>query len=142
MLKRFLLPISIIFIANYLIKKYMFVQKVNFRIKKINFNGNIFNPVMVLSIAAINPINTTARINNLISDIFVNNKKVGVARNENIITIAPKSTTVFDLYVSILPITAIASIFDIYNKFGGEVRASGSVEVDGINFPIDINYSI
>lgn len=142
MLKRFLLPIGIIFIANYLIKKYMFVQKVNFRIKKINFNGNIFNPVMVLSIAAINPINTTARINNLISDIFVNNKKVGVARNENLITIAPKSTTVFDLYVSILPITAIASIFDIYNKFGGEVRLSGSVEVDGINFPIDINYSI
>lgn len=120
----------------------MFVEKVNFRIKKIDFNNNIFNPVLVLSIAAINPINTTARINNLISDIFVNNKKVGVARNENLITIAPKSTTVFDLYVSILPITAIASIFDIYKKFGGEVKLSGSVEVDGINFPIDINYSI
>jgi hypothetical protein len=142
MLKKILLPFGIILVANYLIKKYMFVEKVNFRIKKIDFNNNIFNPVLVLSIAAINPINTTARINNLISDIFVNNKKVGVARNENLITIAPKSTTVFDLYVSILPITAIASIFDIYKKFGGEVKLSGSVEVDGINFPIDINYSI
>ena len=142
MLKKILLPVTIILAANYLIKKFLMVQKVTFSIKKINFNNNILHPVLILSVAAYNPINAMAKVDNLISDIFVNNKKVGVATNENLITIAPKGTTVFDLHVSILPITAIASIFDIYKKFGGEIKLSGSVEVDGINFPIDINYSI
>ena len=142
MLKKFLLPVGILLVANYLIKKFMMVDKVTFSIKKINFNNNILHPVLILTIAANNPINATATVSNLISDIFVNKKKVGVATNDFDIVIAKNSTTNFDLHVSILPITAITSIFEIFKNFGGEIKLSGSANVDGINFPIDINYSI
>jgi hypothetical protein len=142
MFKKFLLPVAILLAANYLIKKYMMIEKVNFLIKKINFNGNILHPNLILTIEAINPINTAAKITDLISDIFVNNKKIGVATNDFDIVIGANRSSMFDFKVSILPITAIASIFDIFNRFGGEIKLTGSAKVDGIFFPIDIKYNI
>jgi len=142
MFKKFFLPVTILLAANYLIKKFMLVDKVTFSIKKINFNGNILQPILILTIQANNPINTTATVSDLVSDIFVNNKKVGVASNNMDIKIAANGSTKFDLRVSILPITAIASIFDIFNKYGGEIKLTGSAKVDGIIFPIDTKYNL
>jgi len=142
MLKKFFLPVTILLAANYLIKKYMLVDKLTFSIKKINFNGNILQPILILTIQANNRINRTATISDLVTDIFVNNKKVGVALNNMDIKIPANASTKFDLRVSILPITAIASIFDIFNKYGGEIKLSGSGKVDGLIFPINTKYNI
>jgi len=142
MFKKFLLPVEILLAANYMIKKYMMIEKVTFSIRKINFNGNILHPNLILTVQVINPINSAATVSDLIADIFVNNKKVGVATNDFDIVIGANKSSIFDLKVSILPITAIASIFDIFNKYGGEIKLTGSGKVDGINFPIDIKYNI
>lgn len=136
------MPVTILLAANYLIKKFMLVDKVSFSIKKINFNGNILHPNLILTVQAENPINSIATVSDFVSDIFVNNKKVGVATNIFDIIIAANGSTKFDLKVSILPITAIASIFDIFNKYGGEIKLSGSAKVDGIIFPIDTKYNL
>ena len=142
MFKKFFFPVTILLAANYLIKKYMLVDKLTFSIKKINFNGNILQPILILTIQANNYINRTATISDLVTDIFVNNKKVGVALNNMDIKIPANASTKFDLRVSILPITAIASIFDIFNKYGGEIKLSGSGKVDGLIFPINTKYNI
>jgi hypothetical protein len=142
MIKKIILPFTILIAANYLIKKYFLAKNVTFSIKKINFNNNILQPKLILTIAAYNPIDATAKVTNLIADIFVNNKKVGVATSDIGVLVAAKKTTYFDLAVSILPITTIASIFEIFKNFGGEIKMSGSVNVDGVIFPIETNYNI
>jgi len=142
MINKIVLPVAILLVVNYLAKKFLLYQKVTFKIKKVNFNNNILNPKLSIVVTAFNPTNATAKINNLICDIFVNNKKVGVATNDYEIVVNKNSSDDLVLNVSILPITTIFSIFEIFKDYGGEIKITGSTEVDGIKLPIDVNYQI
>jgi len=142
MIKKLFLPIAILLVVNYVAKKYLLFQKVSFKIKKVNFNNNILNPNLSIVVTAINPTNSSAKITNLLCDIFINNKKVGVASNDYSIVVNKNSQDDFVLNVSILPITTLSSVFEIFTNFGGEIKITGSAEVDGIKLPIYVNYDV
>ena len=142
MIKKLFLPVAILLVVNYVAKKYLLFQKVFFKIKKVNFNNNILNPKLSFVLTAINPTNSSAKITNLICDIFFNNRKIGVATNDFGIVVNKNSSDDFVLNVSILPLTTILSVLEIFKNYGGEIKITGSADVDGIKLPIDVNYQI
>jgi len=142
MIKKLFLPVAILLVVNYVAKKYLLFQKVFFKIKKVNFNNNILNPKLSFVLTAINPTNASAKITNLVCDIFFNNRKIGVATNDFGIVVNKNSSDDFVLNVSILPLTTILSVLEIFKNYGGEIKITGSADVDGIKLPIDVNYQI
>jgi len=142
MLNKILIPVGILFIANFIFKKFAMAQNITFDIDKAKFNGNLIRPELQLTICANNPVNSRATITNIHADIFFNNKMIGTAFNTSTIYLNSNGKTYFDLSVSIIPVSTILSVLDIFKTFGGEIKIVGSSIIDGIRFPINSKYIV
>jgi LEA14-like dessication related protein len=142
MLNKILIPVGILFVANYILKKIAMAKNITFDIFKAKFNDNIARPELQLTICANNPVNTGATVSNIHAEIFFNNKMIGTAFNTSDIILIANGKTYFDLNVSIIPASTILSVLTIFKSFGGEVKIVGSSIIDGIRFPINSKYSV
>lgn len=142
MLKKWLIPVGIFIIANYVIKKYMMAQRLDFAIRKINFNNNFLAPQLLITVAAINSVNSTATVKDFNADVFVNNTKIGTVENNDMFVINANDVTDFDLIVKLNAVATIVTVLQIFKQWGGSVKLVGSSTIDGIKVPVNIKYDL
>lgn len=121
-------------------KKFILAKKINISLKDIGFNGGSFwKPVLNVKLEVENSTDTTADVQKISGNIFLQNKIVGsISQNVNQKILAKQKTIInFNVELNLVD-AAIISINDKFSK--QNIELNGNLIVDFVSFPI--NYSI
>jgi hypothetical protein len=121
-------------------KKFVLAKKINISLKDIGFAGGKFwQPILNVKLEIENPTDTTADVQKISGNIFLQNKIVGsIFQNVNQ-KILSKQKTIINFNVELnLVDAALISINDKFSK--QNIEFNGNLIVDFVSFPI--NYSI
>jgi hypothetical protein len=121
-------------------KKFILAKKINISLKDIGFNGGSFwQPVLNVKLEVENSTDTTADVQKISGNIFLQNKIVGsISQNVNQKILAKQKTIInFNVELNLVD-AALISINDKFSK--QNIELNGNLIVDFVSFPI--NYSI
>jgi hypothetical protein len=121
-------------------KKFILAKKINISLKDIGFNGGSFwQPVLNVKLEVENSTDTTADVQKISGNIFLQNKIVGsILQNVNQKILAKQKTIInFNVELNLVD-AALISINDKFSK--QNIELNGNLIVDFVSFPI--NYSI
>jgi len=121
-------------------KKFILAKKINISLKDIGFNGGSFwQPVLNVKLEVENSTDTTADVQKISGNIFLQNKIVGsISQNVNQKILAKQKTIInYNVELNLVD-AAIISINDKFSK--QNIELNGNLIVDFVSFPI--NYSI
>jgi len=124
-------------------QKYIFSNAVSFKIGNVSLDGSFFNPTINLELIITNPTDITTTISNIAATAYSNNtlKISDVFYNQQTEIKANSQVTVpLVLFPSVTGV--INSIKELVATKKGSFQLKGSANIDGINFPFNLNYSL
>lgn len=130
-------------ILYWLFEKFTFTQKVKFDIANISFAGSFYNPIVILTIAAINTTNIETRISDIVAELKLNGQtKIADIYNPSQVSIMPLSKTeiALNIYPTIKGI--VDSIKQVIEAKKGNFTIVGTAKIDGLSIPLNLNYQI
>ena len=130
-------------ILYWLFQKFTFSQKVKFDISNISFGGSFYNPIVILTIAAINTSNIETKISNINAELKLNNQtKIADIFFTDQVSILPYSSTLISLNIYPTINNIISSIKQVIEAKKGNFDIVGTATIDGIKIPLTLNYQI
>jgi len=130
--------------AWYLLSKRSLSNNIKFVFRKIGFGGKILQPKVYITLGAQNPTNTGATIKSIVASVNYNGntfadvssfvtQKINPGSESNIVLIAEPS--VVGIFGTIREMIRSG-------KIKGNFEITGTANIDGINFPLQISQSI
>lgn len=141
-----LLPVVLVagLAAWYFIGKRALSQNIKFVLRKISFGGRLLSPKIFITLGVQNPTNSGAVIRSIVANVSFKGNTFADVSSFTVQNIAPQTE-------SLIVLTAEPSILGVFNTIRdavknkdikGEFAITGSANVDGVTFPIDIKNSI
>jgi hypothetical protein len=130
--------------AWYFIGKRTLSQNLNFVLRKISFGGRLLQPKVFITLGVQNPTNSGAVIRSIVANVSFKNNSFANVSTFAVQNIAPQSE-------SQIVLTAEPSVIGIFNTIRDAVKSkeikglfsiTGSANVDGVTFPINIENTI
>lgn len=130
--------------AWYLISKRTLSNNLKFVLRKISFGGKLLQPKVFITLGVQNPTRAGAVIRSIVANVSFKGNNFADVSSFNVQNIAPGTE-------SLIVLTAEPSILGVFNTIRdavkskdikGEFAITGSANVDGVTFPIDIKNSI
>jgi hypothetical protein len=130
--------------AWYFLGKQVLSQNLNFVLRKISFGGRLFQPKVFITLGVQNPTNNGAVIRSIVAKVSFKNNSFANVSTFAVQNIAPQSE-------SLIVLTAEPSVLGIFNTIRDAVKSkeikglfsiTGSANVDGVTFPINIENTI
>jgi len=130
-------------IAAFIIyRKYKMANSLTYKINGFNISGDITAPVLVISLQIDNPTTVSADIQSINADFLVNNSIVGIVNSNEKQTIAANTSTIINIPISVNLTQAITDVIAIIKNKSANINVKGSLTVDFIPIPFDIQYNI
>ena len=130
-------------IAAFIIyRKYKMANSLTYKINGFNISGDITAPVLVISLQIYNPTTVSADIQSINADLLVNNSIVGIVNSNEKQTIAANTSTIINIPISVNLTQAITDVIAIIKNKSANINVKGSLTVDFIPIPFDIQYNI
>lgn len=133
-----------IYLASKLVKV-KDVQKLAFAIHSVNLSFEGLTPILTLTIDISNPTTSSYDVQSLIGFVSFNGKQIASVQSFGLPTIAPTGITTynipFKLQLSDI-VTQLVNLFKGISSLSALINFNGSVVVDNLNFPVDLNYKI
>ena len=130
-------------IAAFIIyRKYKMANSLTYKINGFNISGDITAPVLVISLQIDNPTTVSADIQSINAYFLVNNSIVGIVNSNEKQTIAANTSTIINIPISVNLTQAITDVIAIIKNKSANINVKGSLTVDFIPIPFDIQYNI
>lgn len=130
--------------AWYLISKRTLSNNLKFVLRKISFGGKLLQPKVFITLGVQNPTRAGAVIRSIVANVSFKENNFADVSSFNVQNIAPGTE-------SLIVLTAEPSILGVFNTIRdavkskdikGEFAITGSANVDGVTFPIEIKNTI
>jgi|FreactcultureFD7_1027221.scaffolds.fasta_scaffold01032_9 LEA14-like dessication related protein len=136
--KYWALLVGIIVYIGY--KKYVLTQSLNIFFKSLDFsNLSLIDPTLNLVVQANNPTSTSADLQNIRGELYIDDVLVGNVFGITPVSIAPGSSIIN------IPVTiSYAGAGDLVQKFSSnnfKLNFKGTMNVDFITIPLNFDYS-
>jgi LEA14-like dessication related protein len=128
-------------IAYFLIRKKRLATVLQYSIEAISIKGT----KIFLKLGLLNPTGTPANFNSFVGTFFIKGTQVATVENFNKTRIAPNSKTTIDFTISPSGLGILQTISKLLKKGGLKnlsAQLKGTANVDSVNFPVDITYSV
>jgi LEA14-like dessication related protein len=133
------------FLLFKIISKGAAVSGLNFKISKIAYTISGSGLILTFFVVANNVSAEKIFVNSLEGDIYFNEKQIGTVSNELNISIAGKAETTLPIAVNLFysPVAdAVLTFIRDGNKGNANFRIEGKVKIEGIQFPVNLKYSL
>lgn len=130
--------------AWYFLGKNVLSRNLKFVLRKISFGGKILQPKVFITLGVQNPTGSGAVIRSIVANVSFKGNVFADVSSFTVQNIAPQSE-------SLIVLTAEPSILGVFNtirdavkskEIKGDFAITGSANVDGVTFPIDIKNTI
>lgn len=134
-----IIPIGLILYIGY--RKYLLSKSINVFFKGLDLSTlTLTNPTLQLQVQVNNPTSTTADLQNITGDLYIDSVFVG-----SVVGITPKTinsgASIINIPVT-LNYTGIADLISKFSRKGFKLEFKGSMLVDFITIPLEFQYSI
>lgn len=121
------------------------IERLSFFIGNVKMTSFGLSPELTVTVLVQNVTNEKFTVKSLVGNAFVNDMQVGNVSSFTQLVALPSSETPYLLTVRISLLQAVTQIIDILKGNAGveaTVRIVGTVNVDNLLFPIDMEYKI
>jgi hypothetical protein len=114
-----------------------------FTLKGVSVGGSLLNPQLTIQLAAINTSKNSQDINSIIGQIFLNDTiLIGNVYQPVKQTIAANATSVIELPVNVKLAGVLDTISQLISRKNGKFSFVGTINVFGINVPVNQSYTL
>jgi hypothetical protein len=130
--------------AWFLISKRSLSNNIKFVFRKIKFGGKLLQPKVFITLGAQNPTNTGATIKSIVASVNYNGKTFADVSSFLTQRINPGSESNIVLIAEPQIVGIFGTIREMIRsgKIKGNFEITGTANIDGINFPLQISQSI
>jgi LEA14-like dessication related protein len=143
-MKNWVLPVVIVGIAAfYFLSKKKLADRLKVLFRGVKLSGSVLKPKFNLKFGVQNPTGASAKINSLVGQVEANGKIIADVSSFNTQVIAPKKESIYEITAEPYG----AGIFKTIREFikaGNKINFvfTGSINVDGIDYPVNTNIAL
>ena len=131
-------------LALYFLSKFSLSKKINFLLQGVETGGTVLSPSIRLIIGVQNPTNQKAIFKSLSGSLYLDGKYFANVSSFGDQVINPNSETTITITAKPSAIGIFSAIKDLIQTKGENLSANitGSANIDGINYPLDISKTL
>lgn len=142
-----IVPLSLVgggVFAVWMLGKIATLKALSFKLKNVRFDPVDSDPLLFLDIGIQNPTQRTIAVKSFSGTVSVDQNNVAKVFQDKTMTILPFQETSYPIPFRIDLTNTIAKIIDVIQNGTTEtvVRFSGSVNLEGILFPVNVSYKL